>query len=139
MRPPSNLVASPAVPVPDLLKELLTTPGPSGHEAEAAAAFRRAAEGFAEVSSDPLGSVLARVKGPADGPSLALVGHIDEIGVAVTHAGRCRTASRFRQADRFLHRTDTARPRTDPSALWSVNASAVFVHVNPKRSEEARR
>jgi endoglucanase len=73
------------VPVPDLLKELLTTPGPSGHEVDAAATFRRAAEGFAEVSSDPLGSVLARVKGTGDGPSLALVGHIDEIGLAVTH------------------------------------------------------
>jgi putative aminopeptidase FrvX len=73
------------VSVPDLLRELLTTPGPSGHEADAAAAFRRAAEGFAEVSSDPLGSSLARVKGTGEGPSLALVGHIDEIGLAVTH------------------------------------------------------
>ncbi len=71
--------------LPDLLRELLTTPGPSGHEAEPAAAWRRAAGAFAEVSSDALGSSVARVKGTGDGPSLALVGHIDEIGLAVTH------------------------------------------------------
>jgi len=73
------------VQLPDLLRELLTTPGPSGHEAEPAAVWRRAAEAFAEVSSDALGSSVARVKGTTDGPSLALVGHIDEIGLAVTH------------------------------------------------------
>ncbi len=71
--------------LPDLLRELLTTPGPSGHEAEPAAAWRRAAESFAEVSSDALGSSVARVSGTGGGPSLALVGHIDEIGLAVTH------------------------------------------------------
>ena len=78
-------VICPAVPIPDLLRELLTTPGPSGHEAEAAAVWRRAAEEFAEVSSDALGSSTALVKGTAGGPSLAIVGHIDEIGLAVTH------------------------------------------------------
>ena len=40
---------------------------------------------FAEVSSDALGSSVARVSGTGGGPSLALVGHIDEIGLAVTH------------------------------------------------------
>ena len=73
------------MPLPDLLRELLTTPGPSGHERDAAAAWRRAAEPFAEVTSDTLGSSTARVKGTADGPTLAIVGHIDEIGLAVTH------------------------------------------------------
>ena len=78
-------VASCAVPLPELLRELLTTPGPSGHERAAAAAFRRSAEAFADVSADALGSVSARVKGTGDGPTFALVGHIDEIGLAVTH------------------------------------------------------
>jgi len=73
------------VQLPDLLRELLTTPGPSGHEAEPAAVWRRAAESFAEVSSDALGSSVARVGGTEGGPLLALVGHIDEIGLAVTH------------------------------------------------------
>ena len=73
------------MPLPDLLRELLTTPGPSGHEGDVAAVWQRAAEAFAEVSADALGSSVARVKGTAEGPSLALVGHIDEIGLAVTH------------------------------------------------------
>src|SRR5438034_10022090 len=71
--------------IPELLRDLLSTPGPSGHEATAAAAWRKAAEKFAEVSSDALGSSLARVKGTGDGPTLALIGHIDEIGLAITH------------------------------------------------------
>ena len=71
--------------IPDLLRELLTTPGPSGHEGKTAAAWRRAGEPFAEVSSDALGSSVARVKGTGDGPTLALIGHIDEIGLAITH------------------------------------------------------
>jgi putative aminopeptidase FrvX len=82
---PVKAYAPRAVALPDLLRDLLTTPGPSGHETEPAAVWRRAAEAFAEVSSDALGSSTARVKGTADGPSLALVGHIDEIGLAITH------------------------------------------------------
>ena len=73
------------MPLPDLLRELLTTPGPSGHERDAAAVWRRAAEPFAEVGADALGSSTARVKGTAGGPTLAIVGHIDEIGLTVTH------------------------------------------------------
>jgi putative aminopeptidase FrvX len=78
-------VVSAAVPLPELLRDLLTTPGPSGHEDEAAAVWRRHAEAFAEVSSDALGSSTARVAGTAAGKTLALVGHIDEIGLAITH------------------------------------------------------
>ena len=79
---------SPAVPsVPDLLERLLTTPGPSGQEHAAAAVWREAAEPLGEVSSDQLGSSWVRVPGKGDGPSLALVGHIDEIGVVITHLG----------------------------------------------------
>ena len=33
-------VICPAVPIPDLLRDLLTTPGPSGHEAPAAAVWQ---------------------------------------------------------------------------------------------------
>jgi putative aminopeptidase FrvX len=73
------------VPTPPLLQRLLTTPGPSGYERDAAAVWREAAAEFAEVSSDALGSSVARVRGTGDGPLLAIVGHIDEIGVHVTH------------------------------------------------------
>jgi endoglucanase len=72
------------VATPRLLHDLLTARGPSGHETEAAHVWREAAAGFADVSSDTLGTSFARVKAAAGAPTLALVGHIDEIGVAVT-------------------------------------------------------
>jgi endoglucanase len=75
------------VPLPELLERLLTTPGPSGQERAAAAVWRKAAASVGEVSSDVLGSSWVRVPGTAGGPSLALVGHIDEIGALVTHLG----------------------------------------------------
>ena len=71
--------------IPDLLRTLLTSPGPSGHEQAPAAAWRESAAGFAEVSTDTLGSVVARVAGTGGGPLLTVVGHIDEIGLIVTH------------------------------------------------------
>src|SRR5215203_3962849 len=73
------------MPLPDVLRRLLTAPGPSGYEQAAAAVFRDAASAFAEVTHDSVGSTVARVKGTADGPLLAVVGHIDEIGVIVNH------------------------------------------------------
>jgi putative aminopeptidase FrvX len=73
--------------LPDLLERLLTTPGPSGEERAAAAVWREAADSVGEVSSDTLGSSWVRVPGTGGGPSLALVGHIDEIGMVVTHLG----------------------------------------------------
>ena len=70
--------------VPELLDELLRAPGPSGYEGPASAAWRAAA-GFAEVTHDALGSSIATVGDDAGEPLLAIVGHIDEIGVVVTH------------------------------------------------------
>jgi putative aminopeptidase FrvX len=69
-------------PTPKLLDELLRTGAPSGYEGPAAEIWRQAAS-FAELSSDGLGSSIARV-GDAS-PLLAVVGHIDEIGLIVTH------------------------------------------------------
>jgi endoglucanase len=72
--------------VPDLLAALLAAPGPSGHEEPAARVFREAAAGFAEVTSDTLGTSFARVRAAREGaPTVAIVGHLDEIGVVVTH------------------------------------------------------
>src|SRR4249919_659306 len=70
---------------PETLLALLTAPGPSGYETAPASAWRKAAKAFAGVSGDTLGSSLARVPGTAGGPTLAVVGHIDEIGLIVTH------------------------------------------------------
>jgi putative aminopeptidase FrvX len=75
------------MPLPELLERLLTTPGPSGQEGAVAAVWREAAAPVGEVSSDVLGSSWVRVPGTGGGPSLAVVGHIDEVGVVVTHLG----------------------------------------------------
>src|SRR3954470_14135080 len=71
--------------IPPVLRSLLTAHGPSGYETAPAAVFRDAASAFADVSTDVMGSVWARVPGTAGGPTLAIVGHIDEIGLIVSH------------------------------------------------------
>jgi endoglucanase len=73
------------MPAPDVLLKLLTAAGPSGYEQAPAAVFRDAAAAFAEVSYDSVGSSVAKVPGTADGRSVAIVGHIDEIGLIVHH------------------------------------------------------
>src|SRR3954452_22714424 len=73
------------MPLPDVLRRLLSAPGPSGYEQPAAAVFREAAAAFAEVTHDSVGSTVARVAGTAAGRSVAVVGHIDEIGLIVHH------------------------------------------------------
>jgi len=67
---------------PALLNRLLRAGAPSGYEGPAAAIWREAAD-FAELSVDGIGSSIARVGEAA--PLLAVVGHIDEIGLIVTH------------------------------------------------------
>jgi endoglucanase len=75
------------VAVPPVLRSLLTAPGPSGYEKEAARVFADAASEFgASVSTDVMGTTVARVPGTSgDGLRLAVVGHIDEIGLLVSH------------------------------------------------------
>jgi len=78
------------MPLPDDLRKLLTAAGPSGYETEPAAVFAEAGRAFTDdVEVDVMGSVVARVKGLSDpahpAPFLAVVGHIDEIGLIVTH------------------------------------------------------
>ena len=75
------------MPIPETLERLLVATGPSGQESPAAAVWRDAAGAFGEVSSDVLGSSWVRVPGTAGGPLLAIVGHIDEIALVVTHPG----------------------------------------------------
>lgn len=72
---------------PALLHRLLTAPAPSGHEGGAARVWREACAEFAEVTADKVGSSWARVRARAggEGPTLAIVGHIDEIGLHITH------------------------------------------------------
>lgn len=78
-----------APPAPQLLLDLLRARGPSGYETAPAAVWSESARAFAEVSSDLLGTPLARVA-PRHGTAqparrLLVMGHIDEIGLIVTH------------------------------------------------------
>jgi putative aminopeptidase FrvX len=74
---------------PAVLLELLAARGPSGYETAPAAVWRAAADAFAQVSTDAVGTPLALVparKGTKGTPRRLLVmGHIDEIGLIVTH------------------------------------------------------
>ena len=68
------------------LKEFVEAPSPSGFEQPAARVFRDYVGAFAdEVTTDVLGSVHARLEGSADGPSVMLAGHMDEIGFMVNY------------------------------------------------------
>jgi putative aminopeptidase FrvX len=67
------------------LERLLDAPGPSGFEVRAARVWRAEAETFAsDVKVDVSGNSFATVN-PAGGPRVMLAGHIDEIGLQVTH------------------------------------------------------
>jgi endoglucanase len=72
--------------IPELLQNLITAAGPSGHETSPARAWRQWCSRFTtDVGADHLGSSWARLTGHAGGPTLAVVGHIDEIGLHVTY------------------------------------------------------
>jgi endoglucanase len=75
--------------VPPVLAELLAARGPSGYESAPAEVWLAAASSFAQVSTDVIGSPLALVSarhGYEVSPRRLLVmGHIDEIGLIVTH------------------------------------------------------
>ena len=74
--------------VPTVLAELLGARGPSGYESAPAEIWLAAASSFAQVSTDVVGSPLALVSpraGEASPRRLLIMGHIDEIGLIVTH------------------------------------------------------
>jgi putative aminopeptidase FrvX len=68
----------------EFLKKLLSTPGPSGNETAAAVVWREEAEKFAEVRGDRMGNSFATLNSGGS-PRMMLSGHIDEIGLMITH------------------------------------------------------
>jgi putative aminopeptidase FrvX len=75
--------------VPPALRELLLARGPSGYEGAPARVWQQAASAFAEATIDGVGTAVARVAPRAGGADparrLLVMGHIDEIGLIVTH------------------------------------------------------
>jgi len=89
---PSGSPASASTPTgapPAVLLGLLGARGPSGYETAPAEIWRAAASSFAEVRSDLLGTPVALVAPrhghEGRGRRLLVIGHIDEIGLIVTH------------------------------------------------------
>jgi putative aminopeptidase FrvX len=80
---------SEAPKTPQVLLDLLAARGPSGYESAPADVWRKAAAAFAQVSTDVVGTPSALVAPKhgfeSDARRLLVMGHIDEIGVIVTH------------------------------------------------------
>jgi putative aminopeptidase FrvX len=75
-----------ATDFPEVLRDLLAARGPSGHETAPAEVWRAAAQAFgARVETDVVGTPRAHVAGTGSGRRLVAMGHIDEIGLIVTH------------------------------------------------------
>src|SRR2546430_4947568 len=69
----------------DFLKRLLDTPGPSGFETAPARVWREEVKTFVDqVTADVHGNSVAALN-PKGTPRLMLAGHIDEIGLQITH------------------------------------------------------
>jgi putative aminopeptidase FrvX len=69
----------------EFLKRLLDAPGPSGFESRPARVWREEAESFAsDVRADVSGNSMATVN-PDGAPRVMLAGHVDEIGLMITH------------------------------------------------------
>lgn len=69
----------------DFLERLLDASGPSGFETAPSRIWREEAEGFAdEVWTDVTGNSVAALN-PGGSPRVMMAGHIDEIGLQVTH------------------------------------------------------
>jgi putative aminopeptidase FrvX len=85
----SQAKSAPPAGLTPLLRELLLARGPSGYETAPTAVWRDGAGAFAKVSTDLVGTPLALVapKHGYDKPArrLLVMGHIDEIGLIVTH------------------------------------------------------
>jgi len=71
--------------ISEFLSRLLEAPGPSGFEMRAARTWRAEAETFADsVTVDVTGNSFATLEG-SGGPKVIMAGHIDEIGLQITH------------------------------------------------------
>ena len=71
-----------------LIEKLISTPGPSGYEAQIRDLVRSEIEAFAdEITVDALGNLIVRkaASTASGGKRIMIAGHMDEIGVIATH------------------------------------------------------
>jgi putative aminopeptidase FrvX len=68
-----------------MLKDLTDAKGVPGNEKETREVMKKYIEPFAdEITTDNLGSLIAKKVGNADGPKIMVAGHLDEVGFMVT-------------------------------------------------------
>ncbi len=67
-----------------ILKDMSNLNGIPGNEGEVRRYMQKRMEGKAEVSFDNLGSVIGKLAGREEGPSVMVAGHMDEVGFIVT-------------------------------------------------------
>src|SRR5437879_8575060 len=86
----------------DFLKRLLDTPGPSGFETAPARVWREEVKAFADqVTADVHGNSVATLNAKGT-PRLVLAGHIDEIGLQITHVDEDRKSTRLNSSHRCI-------------------------------------
>ena len=66
-----------------LLRMLTELHGAPGHEGAVKAAIRGELDGFADLSEDRMGSLIAGARGNQAGPAILLAAHMDEVGFMV--------------------------------------------------------
>src|SRR4051812_12373236 len=82
----TSLFAEDKDSVVQMMKELTEAPGPSGSEGAVREVFVREMRSVgADVSSDGLGSVIARVTGSSQAPRIMIEAHMDEVGLMVRY------------------------------------------------------
>lgn len=73
----------------ELMQEILTCYGPSGHEGRVAEIVRKALNGYADsLTTDVMGNLIAVKKGDGTGRRIMFSAHMDHIGLAVIDADK---------------------------------------------------
>lgn len=119
------------------LDELLSTATPSGFETAGQRVWLDYVERFAdETRVDDYGNAIAVLEGDTDAPSIALTGHVDEIGLMVrdiTEEGFLKL-SRIGGSDRTVTRGQTVRVHTDDGPVKGV-IGQVAIHLRDAENE----
>lgn len=142
----------------ELMKEFTSADGPSGFEGPVRALFeQQMRQAGAEISTDGLGSVIARVEGSSPSPRVMIDAHLDEVGLMV----RSITPEGFIKVQRLggwigtnmvdqrwtiltskgpipaVSGTQDAHISTPATVSWSVDPLNVFLDVGARSKEDA--
>lgn len=118
------------------LDELLTTPSPSGFEADGQRVWVEYVSQFADdVRTDAYGNAIAVVEG--DGPEIAFSGHADEIGLMVSSVDEDGFVhpSRIGGADRTVTKGQHVEIHTDDGIVTGV-VGQTAIHLRDTGEEE---